>query len=144
MSDGAKPQICSSTALSHTQVRAQLNKILGSALFARSERLSEFLRYVVEETLHGNSGALKEQVIAHDVYSRGPSYDPNADPIVRVDARRLRDKLREYYAEAPMDSVLITLPKGSYVPSFKPNPAICAVTADRSEPLVISGSRRTP
>src|SRR5262249_43828369 len=60
----------------------------------------------------------KEQLIALDVYGLGSDFDPGRDPIVRVDARRLRDKLREYYAEFPTERVLITIPKGSYAPVF--------------------------
>jgi hypothetical protein len=106
--------------------------------------LSGFLRYVVEETLRGNSSTLKEQVIAHDVYGRGDGYDPNADPIVRVDARRLRDKLREYYAEADGESIVISLPKGSYVPSFERNSATLpvVVAAPGPEPVVIRAPPR--
>jgi Tol biopolymer transport system component len=121
--------------VSASQIRAQLQKILASDLFTRSDRLSQFLRYVVEETLRGNGGALKEQVIAHDLYSRRDDYDPNADPVVRVDARRLRDKLREYYAEATTDSVRITLPKGSYIPSFELIPATRPVVVPAPDPI---------
>jgi Tol biopolymer transport system component len=121
MSGGSEPYDEHRVGPSASHVRAQLGKILASETFARSERLSGFLRYIVEETLRGNGGTLKEQVIAHDLYGRSNHYDPSADPIVRVDARRLRDKLREYYAGADADSVLITLPKGAYVPFFERN-----------------------
>jgi Tol biopolymer transport system component len=145
MLDGAKPQVHLYGGMSASQIRAQLQKILATGIFSRSERLSQFLRYVVEETLRGNGGGLKEQVIAHDLYGRGDDYDPNADPIVRVDARRLRDKLREYYAAAPADSVLITLPKGSYVPSFETNPAHRpVVVVPPAEPIVFPAPRRLP
>ena len=113
--------------LSTTRVLAQLDRILASDTFSRSERLSAFLRYVVEETLRG--GALKEVVIGRELYRHGADFDAATDPIVRVDARRLRDKLREYYSEATDDPILITLPKGSYVPVFERNPA--------SAPLVV-------
>src|SRR5262249_54870053 len=79
-------------------VRAELDRILASELFARSARLSSFLRFIVERTLAGAGASLKEQVIAVDLYGKDASFDPAADPIVRIDARRLRDKLREYYA----------------------------------------------
>jgi Tol biopolymer transport system component len=123
MQNGALPEVNQYDSLSEVQIRAQLQKILASNVFSRSDRISGFLRYVVEETLRGNGSALKEPVIGHHLYSREYDYDPHADPIVRVDARRLRDKLREYYAGAPADSVVITLPKGSYVPFFEKNPA---------------------
>ena len=88
-------------------IRSQLDAILASDLFARSERLSQFLRFIVERTLAGEGDALKEQVIAVELYGRGADFNTAADPIVRVDARRLRDKLREYYASAPHDPVRI-------------------------------------
>jgi WD40-like Beta Propeller Repeat len=105
-------------------VRTQLERILTSPTFLRSERLSAFLRYVVEEKLRGDGDGLKETVIARELYGRGNDFDTAADPIVHVDARRLRDKLREYYSEAPGDPILIALPKGSYVPVFEQNPAV--------------------
>jgi hypothetical protein len=134
MLGGAKPHVRLYGGLSAGQIHAQLQKVLASDTFTRSERLSRFLRYVVEETLRGNASTLKEQVIGHDLYERGDDYDPNADPVVRVDARRLRDKLREYYAEAAEDPVLITLPKGSYVPSFATNLATQHATVPATEP----------
>jgi Tol biopolymer transport system component len=104
-------------------VRSQLERILANELFRRSERLSAFLRFVSEEALSGRGAALKEQVLGSELYGKGPEFDGSTDPIVRVDARRLRDKLREYYAEFPHDPVIITLPKGTYQPSFAENRA---------------------
>jgi hypothetical protein len=101
------------------QVRVQLDRILASDIFTRSERLSAFLRFVVEQTLNGQG--LKEQVLGSELYGKGTEFAGASDPIVRVDARRLRDKLREYYAEFPEDPILISLPRGSYVPVFKQN-----------------------
>jgi len=103
-------------------VRAQLARILASEVFARSDRLTAFLTYIVEQTLDGHGAALKEQVLALEVYGKGADFSTAADPIVRVDARRLRDKLREYYASAPNDSVVISVPKGSYAPVFEVHP----------------------
>jgi TolB-like protein/Flp pilus assembly protein TadD len=99
-------------------VRSQLDKVLASELFSRSERLSGFLRFVVEETLNGRGETLKEPVLAHELYGKEADFDGATNPIVRVDARRLRDKLREYYADQTGDPVVIALPKGSYVPTF--------------------------
>ena len=106
-----------------SQIRAQLAQILASETFVKSERLTGFLRFVVERTLEGNAASLKEQVLVSELYGRGADFDTRADPVVRVDARRLRDKLREYYAEHPQDPVLIAVPKGAYVPVFEPNPS---------------------
>jgi hypothetical protein len=94
MLGGPKRQFESRTLVSAAQVRTQMEKILASEIFARSERLSNFFRYTVERTLEGNGHTLKEQVIAQDVFGR-LDFDSAADPIVRVEARRLRDKLRE-------------------------------------------------
>src|SRR4051812_2985534 len=105
-------------------VRAQLTCILASEIFSRSDRLTAFLSYIVEQSLNGHGAALKEQVLAMDVYGKGADYDSAADPIVRVDARRLRDKLREYYASAPHDLLIISVPKGSYAPIFQMNGTI--------------------
>jgi Tol biopolymer transport system component len=107
-------------------VRSQLEKILDSDLLRRSERLSRFLRFIVQQSLDGSGDELKEQVLARELYGRGTEFDTAADPIVRVDARRLRDKLREYYAGALSDPVIISLPKGSYRPLFELNPAVPA------------------
>ena len=99
-------------------VRSQLDKVLASEVFLRSERLSGFLRFVVEETLNGRGDTLKEPVLAHELYGKEADFDGATNPIVRVDARRLRDKLREYYAYQTGDPVVIALPKGSYMPTF--------------------------
>jgi hypothetical protein len=100
-------------------VRSELENVLASDLFSRSERLSAFLRFVVDETLNGRGDVLKEAVLAHRLYGKDADFDGASSPIVRVDARRLRDKLREYYAGATADPVVISLPKGSYVPAFE-------------------------
>ena len=75
-------------------VRAELDRILASELFTRSERLSAFLKFIVDQTLAGQGDSLKEQVIAVELYGKGADFNTAADPIVRVDARRLRDRLR--------------------------------------------------
>ena len=107
--------------LSHRMVRTQLEKILASDMFCRSERLSAFLRFVVDETLKGNGDTLKEQVLAAAVYGKRVGFSGGDDATVRNDARRLRDKLREYYAESARDPIIVTLPKGAYTPTFEAN-----------------------
>ena len=109
--------------LSPEAVRRQLERIVDSPVFSKSARLTAFLNFVVGQTLAGHGDDLKEQVIAVELYGRGGDFDSGVDPIVRVDARRLRDKLREYYAESNADSVIISLPKGSYVPVFEQSAA---------------------
>ena len=103
--------------LPDSAVRAQLEKILSSDVFSRSQQLRRFLSFIVEQRLAGHGQSLKEAVLAHELYGKGTDFDGGADPVVRVDARRLRDKLREYY-EGRSEPVVITLPKGSYVPVF--------------------------
>ena len=105
-------------------VRAQLARILASDIFLRSDRLTSFLTFIVEQTLDGHGTTLKEQVLAMEVYGKGADFEAGVDPIVRVDARRLRDKLREYYASAPHDPVVISVPKGSYAPVFGVQPRV--------------------
>jgi Tol biopolymer transport system component len=101
------------------RVRAQLDRILASATFAGAERASNFLRFVVERSLEGRTTEIKEFVIAVDVLGRNTSFDPKSDPIVRVEAGRLRDRLSSYYRdEGEADNILISLPKGAYVPEF--------------------------
>jgi Tol biopolymer transport system component len=105
-----------------TAVRAELDRILASEVFSRAQHLRRFLTFVVEQQLAGQGPSLKEAVLAHELYGKGLDFDGGADPVVRVDARRLRDKLREYY-QGRSDPVVISLPKGSYVPVFEANSA---------------------
>ena len=86
-----------SSQTSPEAVRTQLDKILRSGPFAPSERMTRFLRFIVEETLAHRADQLSEYAIGVEAYDRGESFEPSADSIVRVDARRLRGKLREYY-----------------------------------------------
>lgn len=109
--------------VSREDVLAQLEAILADRRFASAERNAKFLRYVVERTLEGKSGEIKETVIAGEVYGRASDYDPKTDSIVRVEASRLRQKLRRYYEnEGRSAPVRIHLPSGSYVPHFEASP----------------------
>src|SRR5262249_6442688 len=121
-----------SAGLCNSMVRLQLERILTSRTFLRSERMSAFLKFIVERTLDGHASSLKEQVLLEELYRRGSDCNGIADPVVRVDARRLRDKLREYYSEFADDPVIISLPKGSYIPSFATNPALPSVPEVRA------------
>jgi len=120
-------------------IRGQLEKILVSEAFARAERMSRFLRFIVHETLNGKGAHLKEYLIGVEVFDRDKSYDPRTDPVVRGEARRLRTKLMEYYErEGKDDPVRIQLPKGSYAVVFQSSPDI-GVAAN-----VLSSVRSTP
>jgi serine/threonine-protein kinase len=106
------------TEVPAAQVRQQLARILQSRAFANAERLRRFLQFSVDAALAGGPGP-KEYVIAVEVCGRPADFDSTADPIVRVDASRLRSRLGAYYAnEGQHDPVRIELPKGSYVARF--------------------------
>ena len=99
--------------------RRQLERVLASPGFSRNERLSRFLRFVVEQHLESRDGEIKESVIAIEVFGRRPDHDPKQDSIVRTEAARLRARLREYYSgEGKNDPLVIELPKGRYAPVF--------------------------
>jgi adenylate cyclase len=110
-----------SSLKSETQaVQRQLERVLRSPGFARNERLSRFLRFVVEGYLDGKDQELKESVIAVEVFGRSPGFDSRLDPVVRTEAVRLRARLGDYYAkEGKADALVIELPKGGYVPRFR-------------------------
>lgn len=101
-------------------VRVELTRIMRSAIFVHSDRLSRFLRFAVEAALAKNTDTLKEYVIGVEVYDRKPSYNPTEDSIVRSEARRLRIKLKIYYeTEGKNDPVFIYFRPGTYVPVFR-------------------------
>jgi Tol biopolymer transport system component len=104
-------------------VREELRRIVSSAGMEDAERLRQFLTFVVEETLQGRGTALKESVIGLEVFGRPAGYDPKTDPVVRVQARRLRVKLEEYDRDAGPRPLRIDLPKGGYAPEFIATPA---------------------
>ena len=102
------------------EIRAQLERILRSRAFIQSHRIRRFLQFIVEESLLGQPHRLKEYLIGLEVFDRRDAFDPRVDSIVRVEARRLRHKLEEYYrTEGREDLTRITLRKGSYVPIFE-------------------------
>jgi TolB-like protein/Flp pilus assembly protein TadD len=101
-------------------VREQLDRILNSGPFVQSRRRQRFLEYIVNETLAGRGERLKGYNIALEVFDRPESFDPAIDPLVRIEAARLRDKLREYYeSEGQNDPIRIILPKGAYAPHIE-------------------------
>lgn len=120
-----------------TAVRNAVERIAASDSFRNSDRLCRFLRYTVDAHLAGDAGQIKEYLIGREVFDRDSEYDPRTDPIVRVEARRLRKKLEEYYAGPGREEPLrIAFPKGSYAPQVTASPA------DASPP-VARISRRT-
>ena len=102
-----------------TEVVKELEKILSSDGFRDAEGLKRFLRYTVEHTLHGEGRQLKEYRLGVEVFDRDSSFDPRLDPVVRMAARRLRSKLKDYYeTEGIQDPIWIAVPKGSYAAAF--------------------------
>lgn len=105
---------------SEAQIRAQLDRMLTSKLFKMSRRQRDFLNHVVDSSLEGRADRLKEFSLGIDVFERDDSFDPSVDSIVRVEASRLRGKIREYYGgDGADDPVVIEIPKGHYVPTFR-------------------------
>src|ERR1700722_527286 len=103
------------------EVSTQLVKLIQSRHFARSGRMRRFLQFAVQHALAGTGDQIKEYSVGVEVFDRKSDYDPRTDPIVRVEARRLREKLRAYYkSEGLNDSIVIQLPKGAYMPVFGP------------------------
>jgi serine/threonine protein kinase/Flp pilus assembly protein TadD len=106
------------------QIREQLRRILCSRLFTRSHQAASLLTFLVEEALSFDPSAtrnnLKEYSVAIHVFGRAVNFDPSSDNIVRVEVRRVRAKLESYYAgEGNSDPILISIPKGAYVPVFQ-------------------------
>src|SRR3982074_3837712 len=101
--------------------REALERALASDSFAPSGGLSRLLRFLVERQLEGREVELKESTIGVEVYGRRPDYDPRRDSTVRSEAARLRARLSKYYStEGSQDPLVIELPKGGYVPRFRP------------------------
>lgn len=110
----------SETTQPEVLVEAALEQLLSWPGLARSPQLAKFLNYIVKAKLSGDEASIKAYAIAVDVFGRPQSFDPQSDPIVRVQARRLRAALEEYYRGEGLDSpVRIFLPVGRYVPEFR-------------------------
>jgi len=111
MSDDKKP--------TPEAIKMQLERILKSAEFRATDKQRKFLSFVVDESLEDRASQLKGYTIAVDVYERTEKFDPQADPIVRLEAGRLRRALENYYLKAGKnDPIRIEIPKGRYVPTF--------------------------
>src|ERR1041385_2828592 len=115
-----KPALVASTRIADKNIRRQVERVLGSPTFHQVDRLKRFLTFIATEALAGRSDQLKEYVIGVQVFGKEESFDPRTDPIVRVQARRLRARLVRYYREnGQSDEIVIELPKGGYAPVFK-------------------------
>jgi len=103
----------------HWAIRDQLDRVLASKPFNQSRRRQRFLKFIVDEALAGRGERLKSYTLATQVFDRPETFDAAIDPIVRMEAGRLREKLREYYAtEGTSDPIRIEIPKGGYAPEF--------------------------
>jgi hypothetical protein len=102
------------------EIRQALGRIVGSTAFRSSLRLTRFLTFVVEATLAGQADRIKAYTVAIEALGRNSDFDPQADPIVRVEAGRLRAALARYYSGPGRDDpLLMDLPRGSYAPNFR-------------------------
>jgi adenylate cyclase len=114
------------------EILDQLSKILRSQIFRSSDMLKNFLAFVVKETVNEGGENLKQYTIALNAFGRSEDFDSTEDPIVRIQASRLRRHLEEYYKdEGALDSITISLPKGGYTPTFER-------TVQRQKPLAHS------
>lgn len=110
----------SSTRISDGLVREHVARVVSSKTFAQAERLKRFLTFISDEAAAGRGADLKEYVIGVQVFGKETSFDPRTDPIVRVQARRLRARLVRYYRdEGNADDLIVDLPKGGYAPVFR-------------------------
>jgi hypothetical protein len=103
-----------------TAIQEQLERILANPLFRNSKRYPNLLRYVVEQTLQGQTAQLKERTLGIEVFGRDPDYDTNLDPVVRTTAGEIRKRIAQYYHEPGRENeIRIDLPLGSYIPEIR-------------------------
>jgi tetratricopeptide (TPR) repeat protein len=106
--------------LTSSDIRAEVDRMSVSDVFLSSPQLVAFLRFVIESTLHGKQDRIKAYTIGVEVLRRDTKFDPQIDPIVRVEATRLRRAIERYYATAGVDDpIIVDVPRGSYVPTFR-------------------------
>src|SRR5947208_14305330 len=137
--------VAASSRIPEKDVRQQLDRVLGGPTFQQVDRLKRFLTFITLEAIAARSDQLKEYVIGVQVFGKEQSFDPRTDPIVRVQARRLRARLVRYYREeGQQDEIAIELPKGGYAPLFKrrdpgtaPRRSIAATLANRNTVAVL-------
>jgi hypothetical protein len=127
-------------ALSLFEKREELRRVLQSRQFVGAPRRARFLEFVCEQTFLGNGDKLNEFLIGVEVYDRGSEFNPQKDPIVRVQAHEIRRSLKKYYEETGAANILrIDLPAGHYVPIFSrslsdlPEPALTPPPAPDAE-----------
>jgi hypothetical protein len=135
----------SETDVERAAIQAQLERILANPLFKNSKRYPSLLRYVVERTLDGHPGELKERTLGIEVFGREPDYDTNLDPVVRTTAAEIRKRLAQYYQEPNHETEpRIDLPLGSYAARFQApvrRPAPIASPSLLTEPAPVAFTR---
>src|SRR5437764_12485930 len=120
--------------LSPDDIRAHLHRVMASAGFSSAESIRRLLEFTVEKTLAGESTQIKEYMLGLDVFGRKESFDPRTDAIVRVQARKLRERLLAYYeSEGAQECVRIEYRKGSYVPHI-----IAAQSPEATQPRSVA------
>ena len=132
-----------SSAPAEREVREQVERIVSSATFRPADRLKHFISFVAGQVLQGKGDTLKEYAVGVQVFGRDSSFDPRTDPVVRVQARRLRARLERYYKEEGQnDAILVDLPKGGYAPVFKrrgiaPGPRLTSTAAPQRNTIAV-------
>jgi hypothetical protein len=120
--------------------------MLARQTFRSGTRTATLLRFLVTETVEGRADRPKDYTLGAEALGRGDGFDPRVDPIARVEASRLRSRLELYYAtEGAADPVVISLPKGGYVPQFQAReqaPALPAAPAVAEAPPRAAASPR--
>src|SRR5271165_2605284 len=124
--------------------RAELQAVLQSPLFVRSQALAHLLSHLCEKTFAGEGDQIKEYSIAVDVFGRPDSFDQDVDSIVRVQANRLRKRLVEYYSgEGASHRMRITVPVGQYIPVFVEVPPVSSAVIQATRTVQPSSASRT-
>lgn len=140
--------VVQTTPLSPLEAEAaegELQRLLESLEFRDAERMSRFLRHVVTFSLRGDESMLKESSIAIAVFDRDPGYNPRTDPVVRSEARRLRERMERFYArESESSQMKIDVPKGGYTAVFRQrvNEPAAALPLPALEPVPVEPTRR--
>ena len=141
----ANPQLQDDARPSREEVRAYLAHLLGASAFPASARRRRLLEYVVEQTLAGRAERLKAFDLAIAVLGRDKRFDPQNNPIVRIEVRRLRRDLEHYYpTDGRDDPIRITIPKGHYVPAFEMRGPTAGVRGCRAVPPLAAPWPRLP
>src|ERR1022692_1948460 len=130
------------------EVQKTLSAIFQSTPFHTSKQSQELLQYIVDQTLAGHLEMLKERIIGANVFNRRPDYDTNDDPIVRARAAEVRKRLALYYQTAREETVLISVPSGSFKAIFEwagtntvPLPPVPQHGPKRGQPIIPPASQ---